>query len=93
MVRRHGAQEVTGAPRADVAPGDVLRSAFPAGTLSGAPKVRAMQIIREVERDARGVYGGAVGELRLLNYRRESIQVYDRGLSHSSKRRRNPQDV
>jgi anthranilate synthase component 1 len=38
-----------------------LRSAFPAGTLSGAPKVRAMEIIAEVEGERRGVYGGAVG--------------------------------
>ncbi len=57
----HIVSEVTGTPRADVTPGAVVRSAFPAGTLSGAPKVRAMQIIRELEQDARGVYGGAVG--------------------------------
>ncbi len=40
---------------------DVLRATFPAGTLSGAPKVRAMQIIEELEPTRRGVYGGAVG--------------------------------
>ena len=40
---------------------DALRSVFPAGTLSGAPKVRAMQIIRELEARPRGIYGGAVG--------------------------------
>jgi anthranilate synthase component 1 len=40
---------------------DVLRATFPAGTLSGAPKVRAMQIIDELEPERRGVYGGAVG--------------------------------
>ncbi|MFK7991193.1 MAG: anthranilate synthase component I family protein [Sandaracinaceae bacterium] len=40
---------------------DVLAATFPAGTLSGAPKVRAMQIIEEQEPVARGVYGGAVG--------------------------------
>ncbi len=57
----HIVSEVTGKPRADVSPGDVVRAAFPAGTLSGAPKVRATQIIREMETDARGVYGGAVG--------------------------------
>jgi len=57
----HIVSEVTGKPRADVSPGEVLRAAFPAGTLSGAPKVRATQIIREMEEDARGVYGGAVG--------------------------------
>jgi anthranilate synthase component 1 len=40
---------------------DVLRAAFPAGTVSGAPKVRAMEIIEELEPDKRGVYAGAVG--------------------------------
>ncbi len=40
---------------------DALKSVFPAGTLSGAPKVRAMQIIRELEKNNRGPYGGAVG--------------------------------
>lgn len=40
---------------------DVLRATFPAGTLSGAPKVRAMQIIEELEPTRRGVYGGAIG--------------------------------
>ncbi len=40
---------------------DLLRATFPAGTLSGAPKVRAMQIIEELEPTRRGVYGGAIG--------------------------------
>jgi anthranilate synthase component 1 len=40
---------------------DLFRATFPAGTLSGAPKVRAMQIISELEGERRGVYGGAVG--------------------------------
>lgn len=42
---------------------DVLRATLPAGTLSGAPKVRAMEIIDELEPEKRGVYGGAVGYL------------------------------
>ena len=42
---------------------DVLRAAFPAGTVSGAPKVRAMEIIDELEPTRRGVYAGAVGYL------------------------------
>ena len=42
---------------------DVLKATFPAGTLSGAPKVRAMEIIDELEPDRRGVYGGAIGYL------------------------------
>jgi anthranilate synthase component 1 len=41
----------------------VLRASFPAGTLSGAPKVRAMEIIDELEPTRRGIYGGAVGYL------------------------------
>jgi anthranilate synthase component 1 len=40
---------------------DLLRATFPAGTLSGAPKVRAMEIIAEMENEPRGFYGGAVG--------------------------------
>ena len=50
---------------ADLAPGldmfDVLRASFPAGTVSGAPKVRAMEIIDELEPSRRGLYAGAVG--------------------------------
>ncbi|MES1205172.1 MAG: anthranilate synthase component I [Pseudomonadota bacterium] len=41
--------------------GDVVRATFPAGTLSGAPKIRAMEIIEEMEPSRRGLYGGAVG--------------------------------
>ena len=40
---------------------DAIRSILPAGTLSGAPKVRAMEIIEELEEDKRGIYGGAIG--------------------------------
>lgn len=40
---------------------DVIRAAFPAGTLTGAPKIRAMEIIEELEGNRRGIYGGAVG--------------------------------
>ena len=42
---------------------DVLRATFPAGTVSGSPKVRAMEIIDELEPTKRGVYAGAVGYL------------------------------
>ena len=59
----HIVSEVTGSVPASVPPTEVLRAAFPAGTLSGAPKLRAMQIIRELEGRPRGVYGGAVGYL------------------------------
>src|SRR5213075_284982 len=42
---------------------EVIKAAFPAGTLSGAPKIRAMEIIEELEPSRRGIYGGAVGYL------------------------------
>jgi anthranilate synthase component 1 len=57
----HLVSEVTGRIPKGTPPLDVLRAAFPAGTLSGAPKVRAMQIIRELEAGPRGIYGGAIG--------------------------------
>jgi anthranilate synthase component 1 len=57
----HIVSEVTGRVPSTTPPLEVLRAAFPAGTLSGAPKVRAMQIIRELEASPRGIYGGAIG--------------------------------
>lgn len=57
----HIVSEVTGEVDTRCGAWDVLRAAFPAGTLSGAPKVRAMQIIRELEKRPRGAYGGAIG--------------------------------
>ena len=57
----HLVSEVVGELRDGVRPFDVLRACFPAGTVSGAPKVRAMQLIAELERRRRGPYAGAVG--------------------------------
>ena len=57
----HITSNVTGRLRADRSAFDALRAGLPAGTVSGAPKVRAMQIIDEVEPTKRGPYGGAVG--------------------------------
>jgi len=57
----HLVSEVTGDLREGVTPFDVLRACFPAGTVTGAPKVRAMQIISELEGYRRGPYAGAVG--------------------------------
>ena len=59
----HIVSNVTGAARDDVSALDALQACLPAGTLSGAPKVRAMEIIDELEPVKRGVYGGAVGYL------------------------------
>jgi len=57
----HLVSEVVGELRDGVTPFDVLRACFPAGTVTGAPKVRAMQIISELEGYRRGPYAGAVG--------------------------------
>ena len=57
----HIVSGVSGTLAEGVAPIDALRASLPAGTLSGAPKIRAMQIIDEVERVKRGPYGGSVG--------------------------------
>ena len=59
----HIVSNVTGKLKAGFSAMDVLRASLPAGTLSGAPKVRAMEIIDELEPVKRGVYGGAVGYL------------------------------
>jgi anthranilate synthase component I len=59
----HIVSSVAGELRPEVGALDALRSVLPAGTLSGAPKVRAMQIIDELEPVKRGTYGGAVGYL------------------------------
>lgn len=59
----HITSNVTGQIKDGLGAMDVLRAALPAGTLSGAPKIRAMEIIDEMESVKRGVYGGAVGYL------------------------------
>ncbi|OWY40425.1 anthranilate synthase component I [Xenophilus sp. AP218F] len=59
----HIVSSVEGKVGDDISNIDILKATFPAGTLSGAPKVRAMQIIDEFEPSKRGIYGGAVGYL------------------------------
>ena len=56
----HLVSAIEGRLRAGLAPLDAFRACFPAGTLSGAPKIRAMEIIEELEPSRRGVYGGAI---------------------------------
>ncbi|PNY20467.1 Anthranilate synthase component 1, partial [Tolypocladium capitatum] len=58
---QHLVSQVSGVLRSDKTRFDAFRSVFPAGTVSGAPKVRAMELIAELEREKRGVYAGAVG--------------------------------
>ncbi len=57
----HIVSNVDGQKRKEFTVYDVMRASFPAGTVSGAPKIRAMQIISELETDKRGAYSGAVG--------------------------------
>ena len=57
----HIVSNVTGELKDDLDEFDVLRAAFPAGTVSGAPKVRAMQLISDLEPEKRGPYSGGVG--------------------------------
>ena len=57
----HIVSQITGTIRPDCNAYDLMRATFPAGTLSGAPKIRALQIIAELEQSQRGVYGGAIG--------------------------------
>src|SRR3954464_5507543 len=57
----HIVSQVEGKLSPDKTMYDLMRATFPAGTLSGAPKIRAMQIIAELEQTARGPYGGCVG--------------------------------
>ena len=57
----HIVSEVQGTLRAGLGFADVLKATFPAGTVSGAPKIRALEVIRELEPVRRGIYSGAVG--------------------------------
>ena len=57
----HLVSKVTGKKKEDISALEVFQSCFPAGTVSGAPKIRAMQLISELENDKRGPYAGAIG--------------------------------
>lgn len=59
----HLVSHVTGRLRTDLSALDALRACFPAGTVSGAPKIRAMEIIAELEGSRRGIYAGCVGHV------------------------------
>lgn len=61
----HLFSQVSGTLRDDVSAVDLVRATFPAGTLSGAPKIRAMEIIDDIEPTRRGLYGGGVGYFSL----------------------------
>jgi para-aminobenzoate synthetase component 1 len=61
----HGVATVGGELREDIAFNDILKAMFPGGSVTGAPKIRAMEIIDELEPTARGVYTGAIGFIGL----------------------------
>jgi len=63
----HISSDVTGKLRDEFTSIDLLKACFPAGTVSGAPKVRAMEIIYELEKSARGPYGGCIGYIGFNN--------------------------
>ena len=65
----HIVSQVVGRMSAGRTPYDLMRATFPAGTLSGAPKIRAVEIIQKLEPVKRNLYGGAVG---YINWRGES---------------------
>lgn len=78
---QHLVSQVSGVLRPGKSRWDAFRSIFPAGTVSGAPKVRAMELIAELEADRRGVYAGAVG---YFGFSRLSLPQSPRGSSSSS---------
>ena len=71
----HLVSHVTGKLRAGYTNFDALRACFPAGTVSGAPKIRAMEIISELEPDKRGPYAGAVGYFDLAGNMDTAIDI------------------
>lgn len=71
----HLVSEVTGRLQGNTQPFEIMADTFPAGTLSGAPKYKAMEIIDSLEPTARGYYGGAVGLLGLDGYFNHAIMI------------------
>lgn len=59
----HIVSNVCGQLKKDILPGEVIRAVFPGGTITGCPKVRCMEIIAELETEARGAYTGSMGYL------------------------------
>ncbi|OJD25800.1 anthranilate synthase component I [Blastomyces percursus] len=74
---QHLVSQVSGILRPDKTRFDAFRSIFPAGTVSGAPKVRAMELIAELEGEKRGVYAGAVGYFGYDSASRDGKEIFD----------------
>ena len=71
----HGAATIEGMLRPDVSLVDLLRATFPGGSITGAPKIRAMQIIDELEPTRRGPYCGAIGYLSVDGHMQFNIAI------------------
>jgi anthranilate synthase component 1 len=76
---QHLVSQVSGILRPDQTRWDAFRSIFPAGTVSGAPKVKAMELIAELEGETRGVYAGAVGYFGFSRVSLDGQKVEDQG--------------
>ena len=76
---QHLVSQVSGVLRRDQSRWDAFRSVFPAGTVSGAPKVKAMELIAELEVEKRGVYAGAVGYFGFSRVSLDGAQIEDEG--------------
>jgi anthranilate synthase component 1 len=76
---QHLVSQVSGVLRPEHTRWDAFRSIFPAGTVSGAPKVRAMELIAELEKEKRGVYAGAVGYFGFSRVSPDGSKVEDEG--------------
>lgn len=76
---QHLVSQVSGVLRPEQTRWDAFRSIFPAGTTSGAPKVRAMELIAELEKETRGVYAGAVGYFGFSRVSLDGSKVEDEG--------------
>ncbi len=71
----HLATEITGQLRSDKTAYDVFKSCFPRGTVSGAPKIRAMELLAQLEPERRGIYSGAVGYFDLCGNQDSAIAI------------------
>lgn len=76
---QHLVSQVSGVLRPDQTRWDAFRSIFPAGTVSGAPKVKAMELIAEIEQEKRGVYAGAVGYFGFPRSSVDGTHIADEG--------------
>ena len=80
----HGVAEIEGILRDDVTLPDILRAIFPCGSITGCPKIRAMQIIDELEPVARGPYCGAIGRIHASGAMSFSVAIRTMTLKHNT---------